>query len=170
MKLTSAQKEPPEANARDTTLPGSSGAANNITVEARMNVFLCQELERATSEMKNDMESSKLKRSKEDQERKIKDRERDMKDRERDMKSRERDLKDQERDLKDQERDLKDQERDMRERDQRRELKIAKRQIERFQAVPLPLNLKHCNKCATQLAKGEAIHVANQCGAVSHFS
>jgi hypothetical protein len=163
MKLTSAQKEPPEANARDTTLPGSSGAANNITVEARMNVFLRQELERATSEMKNDMESSKLKRSKEDQERKIKDRERDMKDRERDMKSRERDLKDQER-------DLKDQERDMRERDQRRELKIAKRQIERFQAVPLPLNLKHCNKCATQFAKGEAIHVANQCGAVSHFS
>jgi predicted RNase H-like nuclease (RuvC/YqgF family) len=149
MKLTSAQKEPPEANARDTTLPGSSGAANNITVEARMNVFLRQELERATSEMKNDMESSKLKRSKEDQERKIKDRERD---------------------LKDQERDLKDQERDMRERDQRRELKIAKRQIERFQAVPLPLNLKHCNKCATQFAKGEAIHVANQCGAVSHFS
>jgi hypothetical protein len=67
-------------------------------------------------------------------------------------------------------RDQADVEHREREKDQLSQLDDARKQIARFQAVPFPLNLMHCNKCAGPFSDNEAIHVADDCGAVSRKS
>jgi predicted nucleotidyltransferase len=47
------------------------------------------------------------------------------------------------------------------------QLDDARRHIARLQAVPFPLSLKHCNNCGEPFSEDEAIHVADDCGAVS---
>jgi rubrerythrin len=47
------------------------------------------------------------------------------------------------------------------------QLDDAQKHIARLQAVPFPLSLMHCNKCGEPFSENEAIHVADNCGAVS---
>jgi hypothetical protein len=49
------------------------------------------------------------------------------------------------------------------------QLDVAQKHVARLQAVPFPLNLMHCNKCGEPFSDNEAIHVADNCGAVGRL-
>jgi hypothetical protein len=49
------------------------------------------------------------------------------------------------------------------------QLDDAQKHIARLQAVPFPLSSMHCNKCGEAFSENEAIHVADDCGAVSRY-
>jgi hypothetical protein len=49
------------------------------------------------------------------------------------------------------------------------QLDDIQKHIVRLQAVPFPLSLMHCNKCGEPFSENEAIHVADNCGAVSRL-